>query len=166
MPAPTDNFYQNALARSSGDPFITLIEVNIDGSFFYFAKDNVGHTSTVNGSNQFYEKAAFNLSLPDDKFEGTPTAELEFDGGDIQFVRLLREAEEKIVLNLWVVLASDVNTIEFGPATYESEKFVVSSTSVNLELTAEPILDIQFPGFRFTPETFPSLWRDQFVNTN
>jgi hypothetical protein len=159
---PTNSFYENAYAQQSGDPFISLIRVNVDGTYYYYANDNVGHTSNVSGSSQFYQKAAFNLSLPEDKTEGTPTAKLEFDAGDIQIIRLLREAEEKITLDLWVVLGTNVNIAEFGPASYESEKFTIKDTTVSMELIAEPILDIQFPGYRFTPETFPSLWREQF----
>lgn len=158
----SDSFQEQAL-NGGGDPVITLLRVNVDGTNYYFANNTETVTSTVSGSSQQYQRGFFTIKLASDEdSDSAPTATINFETGDIQTVRVLRAAQGKVFIDLWLVLASDPNTIELGPINYESESFDVSANSVSLELTVEPILDIQYPGYRFTPELFPSLWRDQF----
>ena len=52
------------------------------------------------------------------------------------------------------------NVAEFGPAQFESTSFSISGSGVSVELEVEPILDVQLPGERFTPQTFPALWEN------
>lgn len=156
--AQSDRFLDTVFARSSSTPILSLLEATIDGQKYYYVNDNQALTSTVSGSSQLHQKAAFEISLPDDTEEGTPTAKLDFDAGDIAFVRMLREASERILLRVWVVLADDPNVVEFGPAEYESVSFDISETSVSVSLEAEPSLDVQIPGLRYTPQVFPGLW--------
>lgn len=154
----SDNFLDQALNGGS-DPFITLMRVNVDGTHYYFANNTETVTSTVSGTSQVYQRSAFSIKLPEDNNDdNAPTATLDFEVADIQIVRTLRAAEKRILVDLWAVLASDFDSVEFGPANYESESFSVSASSVSLDLVAEPILDIRYPGDRFTPETFPQLW--------
>lgn len=154
----SDRFLDTLFSRSSPTPILSLLRADIDGVMYYYVNDNQSITSTVSGAPQTYQQAAFELSLPDDTEEGTPTAKLDFDAGDISFVRLLRKASKRIKLTLWVVLSDDPNTVEYGPAEYESVNFDVSETAVSVSLEAEPILDVQIPGLRYTPTIFPALW--------
>lgn len=157
MPA-SDRFLDTIYARSSSIPILTLLQATIGGEDLYYVNDNVAITSNVSGSSQTYNPAGFKISLPEDTEEGTPTATLDFDAGDISIVRKLRAANERVRLLLWVVLSDEPDTIEFGPFEYESIEFSVSGTSVSVSLEAEPILDVQIPGLRYTPQTFPALW--------
>lgn len=154
----SDRFLDTLFARSAALPILSLLEVDIDGTLYYYVNDNQNTVSNVSGQVKTYQRAAFNLSLPDDTVEGTPTAKLDFDAGDITFVRLLRQANNRVKLTLWLVLADDPDTVEYGPAEYESVSFDVSETSVSVSLEAEPILDVQIPGLRYTPAIFPALW--------
>lgn len=154
----SDRFLDTLFARSSALPILSLLEADIDGTLYHYVNDNQAITSDVSGTSEVYQQAAFELSLPDDTEEGTPTAKLDFDAGDITFVRLLRQASKRIKLTMWLVLADEPNTVEYGPAEYESVDFDVSETSVSVSLEAEPILDVQIPGLRYTPAIFPALW--------
>lgn len=154
----SDRFLDTLFARSASLPILSLLEADIDGTLYYYVNDNQSLVSTVSGTSQTYQRAAFNVSLPDDTEEGTPTAKLDFDAGDIAFVRLLRQTSKRVNLRLWLVLADDPNTVEYGPAEYESVSFDVSATSVTVSLEAEPVLDVQIPGLRYTPAIFPALW--------
>lgn len=157
----TDSFLDNIYSNSSGEPIISLVRINIDGEFEYYANNNEAITSDVSGSSEVYQPAAFSIALPEETTEGTPRATLDFDAADIQFVRKLRAAEQRIILDLWLVVADDPNIVEYGPANYESVSFSVSGTSVQVTLEAEPILDVQIPAIRYTPQTFPAGWRGQ-----
>lgn len=158
----SDTFTQQAL-NGGGDPVLTLLRVNVDGTFYYFVNNTESVTSGVSGSSQQYQRGFFTIKLAEDEdSDSAPTATINFETADIQIVRTLRSAQSKIFIDLWLVLASDTNAIELGPITYESESFDISANTVSLELTVEPILDVQYPGYRFTPELFPSLWRNQF----
>ena len=160
---PLSDGFVNQAYIGGGDPVLTLLRVNVDGTYYYFVDNTESITSTVSGTSQTYQRGMFRIKLPEDTDnESAPTATLDFETGDIQIIRTLRAAENKIILDLWVVLASDPNAVEFGPANYESTSFGVSANTVSLELIAEPILDVQYPGYRFTPELFPSLWRNAF----
>ena len=112
----SDSFLKNIYSRSSGDPSIVLIEVNIDGTFYYYANNTQSIDSNVSGSTQTYQAGRFDPSLPEETAEGTPRATIDFDAADITIVRRLRLAEERIIINLWVVAASAPNVAEFGPA--------------------------------------------------
>lgn len=160
MPA-SDRFLDTVYARSSSTPILTLLEADLDGEMKYYVNDNQSTTSSVSGSSQVYQPAGFAIALPEDTAEGTPTATLDFDAGDIQMVRDLRAANSRIILRLWVVLSDDPNVIEFGPAVYESTDFSVSGTAVSVTLEVEPILNVQVPGLRYTPQVFPALWNNR-----
>ena len=157
MPA-SDRFIGEILSTDSKVPILSLLEVNIDGVFERFVDNTEAIFSTASGTNQRYSEGMFKISLPADTAEGTPTATLDFDAGDITIVRKLRQAESRLKFRLWLVLADDPNEVEFGPFEYESTDFTVSATAVSLSLEAEPILDIQIPSLRYTPTVFPGLW--------
>lgn len=157
----SDSFLESIYATSSGDPILTLLRVDFDGVFHHFANNNESVTSNVSGSSQLYQPAAFAIALPEDTSDGTPTATLEFDPSDIQIVRLLRSAEERINVTMWLVVADEPNVAEFGPVNYESTSFSISAAGVSATLEVEPILDVTLPAKRYTPQTFPGLWDGQ-----
>ena len=157
MPS-SDRFLDTVFATASPLPILTLLEATIDGVGHYYVNNTQSVTSTVSGSPQNYQRASFEISLPEDTGEGTPTATLDFDVADIAFIRLLRQTESRIQLRLWLVLADDLNTVEFGPAEYESVEFSLAANSVSVSLEADSSLDIQLPGLRYTPNVFPELW--------
>ena len=124
----SDSFLKNIYSRSSGDPSIVLIEVNIDGTIYYYANNTESIDSNVSGSTQTYQPGRFDLSLPEETAEGTPRATIDFDAADITIVRRLRLADDRIIINLWVVAASAPNVAEFGPAQFESTSFSISGS--------------------------------------
>jgi len=153
----SDAFLQNAYDVNASQATLMLIRVNIDGTLYYYANNNESVQSTVSGSTQVYQQSRFSLELPEDTAEGTPRATIDFDAGDIQIVRRLRAANSRVIVDMWLVLANDPNTAEFGPANYESVSFSVEGPAVPLSLEAEPILDVQIPATRYTPQTAPAL---------
>lgn len=153
----TDNFIKQSY-NGGGDPVIDLLRVSFDNEVFYFANNTQALESSVSGETNVFQRSSFKLTLPEDTDEGSPEATINFDAADMQIIRALRSADERINVTLWVVLASDPNTAEFGPVNYESTEFNVSGSSVSLKVQVEPILDVEIPSHRFTPNLFPGLW--------
>lgn len=154
---PSDEFLKQSL-NGGGDPILTLMCVKFEGNTYYFANNNENVTSSVDGTTQTYIRSGFSLSLPDDTDEGIPTATLSFEAADVQIIRELRDTEEPLTIDIWLVLGSDPNTIEYGPVNYQSSSFNISGSGVTIELEVEPILQVQVPGNKFTPNTFPGLF--------
>ena len=153
----SDQFLDQAF-NGGGNPMITLMRVAFEGQTFYFANNNESITSNVSGSSQLYQKSRFDLQLPDDTEEGTPRATLNFEAADIQIVRALRETNEVLVIDIWIVLGSNPNVAEFGPANYQSAAFNIDESAISIELEVEPVLHVQIPRDRFTPNIFPGLF--------
>lgn len=156
----SDQFIQNAYNRNAAYATLILIRVNIDGSLYYYANNNESIQSSVSGSPQVYQQSRFSLELPEDSPEGSPQATIDFDSADIQVIRKLRAANSRVIIDLWLVLESNPDIAEFGPANYESVNFSVDKSAVSLSLQAEPILDVELPAKRYTPQTAPALWEN------
>ena len=155
---PISNDFIEQAYNGGGNPLIALLRVNVDGSYYYYCDNTESIQSNVSGSSQAYQSGYFKLDLPDNSTEGEPTATLTFDAADIQMIRRLREADNRLQFDMWLVLGSDPNVVEFGPANYESETFSISSQRVSVGLIVEPDLNLQLPKDKFTPKLFPGLW--------
>lgn len=153
----SDNFLTEAF-NGGKDPILTLLRIQFEGETFHFANNNENITSAVSGTPQSYLRSRFELALPDDTEEGTPKATLDFEAADIQIARALRQANSPLNVDIWLVLGSDPNSIEYGPSNYKSAAFSISGNSISIELEVEPVLQTKLPRQRFTPNTFPGLF--------
>lgn len=153
----SDDFLTQSF-NGGGDPIITLLRVKFDGNTYYFANNNENVTSNVDGTTQTYLRNGFTIQLPDDTEEGSPSATVQFAATDTQIIRELRDAESTIEMDLWLVLGSDPNVVEFGPVNYQCVSFDISGSNVSMEMSVEPILDVQVPSDLFTPNTAPGLF--------
>lgn len=156
---PISNNLREQIYNGGGDPLLKLIRVNVDGGFYFFVDNTEDITSTVDGATATYLRSGFELALPDDTLTGSPQAVLQFSASRSDLIQILRQGDEKVKLDLWLVLANNPNYIEVGPLNYESDSYTIDGSIVKLNLTAEPQLDVVLPGKRYTPTTFPQLWR-------
>lgn len=155
---PFSDQFLNQAFNGGGDPILTLLRVTFEDQTLYLVNNNENVDSTASGTLQTYLRSRFSLSLPNDTEEGLPQATIDFEVGDIQIIRALRETPSPLTIDIWLVLGSDANFVEFGPVNYQSVGFTVSGTSVSLELEVEPVLHVQVPRHRFTPNIFPGLF--------
>lgn len=154
----SDQFLRDIYAQTTSAAVIAIIEADFDGTKYYYVDNTQSIDSNVSGSTQTYQPGRFSLELPEDTADGTPRATIDFEAADIQLVRRLRSVNSRVVINLWLVVASAPNVAEFGPAQFESVDFTISGTTVSLSLEVEPILDVQLPADRYTPQNTPGLW--------
>jgi len=153
----SDNFLDSSINGGS-DPIISLMRVQFNNTNYYFVNNNESVQSSASGSIQTYERSRFSLSLPDDSEEGTPRATINFETADIRIVRELRDIDDYFIIDIWLVLGSNPDIVEFGPVNYQSAAFTINENSIQIELEVEPVLQIQIPRDRFTPNTFPGLF--------
>lgn len=154
----SDSFTQHLYNTSSGVPILTLLQVNLDGTLYYYVNNNESVTSSVSGVSRTYQASAFNITLPENSSEGTPRASLQLDPADNAIVSRLRATNSRILITLWVVAGNALNVPEIGPVEYESTDFNISQGNITIGLEIEPILDRIIPAKRFTPRLFPALW--------
>lgn len=154
----SDQFLRDIYAQTTGAAVIALIEADFDGEKHYYADNTQSVDSNVSGAIKTYQPGRFSPELPEDTADGTPRATIDFEASDIQLVRRLRSVNSRVVINLWLVVASSPNVAEFGPVQFESVDFTISGSTISLSLEVEPILDVQLPADRYTPQTTPGLW--------
>src|SRR5690606_15954785 len=106
-----------------------------------------------------FQVGAFKVALGNDTKDSVTQTSITFDSGDLQFVRELRKAEGNPKVYIQVALSSSPSVIEMGPIELQVESYTIKSTAVTANLTIEPVLNEPVPALRFTPTTFPMLWR-------
>lgn len=153
-------FRQEAYAQQMGNVPIHLLDVtytdnNGQVQNFYFCDQYVPITS--NGTT--YQPAAFQITLGEDSSDSMPTVNLQFDSGDRQLIRELRENNKAPRIQVRVVLSSTPNTAEIGPIEFTVSQFTAKSSSIDMTLDVEPILNEPIPSAKFTPTLFPGLWK-------
>lgn len=156
---PTSDEFLGEVTRGGGNPILTLMRVQFPDNTYYFADNTENITSNVGGSSQVYQRGRFEITLPDDTDEGTPSANLKFSVPDAQIVRELRGVSGDVIFDVWLVLASDPNYVEYGPSNYQAKSFSLSDDTITIGLEVEPILHVQVPSVQFTPNTFPGLFK-------
>lgn len=156
---PISNDLREQMYNGGGTPLLKLIRVNVDGGYYFFVDNTEDVVSNVDGATATYLKSGFDLTLPDDTTTGSPQAVLQFSAARSDLIQILRQGNEKVKLDLWLVLADNPNYVEIGPRNYESDSYTIDGSIVKLNLSAEPQLDVVLPGKRYTPTTFPQLWR-------
>ena len=114
----------------------------------------------VTSRGDIFQPASFRITLGSDNAENVPQVNLEFDVGDVQIIRELRENDRTPTIQLEVVLGESPDHVEIGPVQYEVSQFEFNNTSVSMQLTVEAILNEPIPAQRFTPTTSPSLWQN------
>ena len=154
------NLRQAIFEQHASKTFLQLLTVRFDQfDPMYYVNDYVSHTS----NDREFMPAAFTVALPDDDGETIPRVSLVFDAGDMQFIERVRSVETQPIVELEIALANDPNSIEIGPIVYEVKGYRVSGTTVQTDLSFEPILDEPSPSLRFTPLLFPGLYKNVTV---
>lgn len=146
-------------AQETSSTFVHLLTVNLKKDngqieIYRFCDQFVNVTSR----GDIFLAASFKLTLGTDSAENLPQVNLEFDSGDRQIIRALRENAASPMITLEVVLGENPNIVEIGPMEYQVLSFEFNDSSVNMRLGVEPVLDGTIPRYRFTPQTASGLF--------
>lgn len=162
----SSNFINSVLSQQSQEVILTLLTVqftdNLGEEFVgHYVNDYIAVESInpIDGTPALFQVGAFKVALGNDTKDSVTQTSITFDSGDLQFVRELRKAEGNPKVYIQVALSSSPSVIEMGPIELQVESYTIKSTAVTANLTIEPILNEPVPALRFTPTTFPMLWR-------
>ena len=159
MRTVSDTFQAEAQKLNSGQAVLQLLDVIIfenDGTTTIdrYVNNNVDITSNGN----IYNRASFEFSIGGDSKESVGNASLNFDSGNVDIVRKLREVDKRPEIELSVVAGNAPDAIEAGPINFKVDSAQTKDTVTSIDLTVEPVLGQPIPFHKYTPKLFPNLW--------
>lgn len=105
-----------------------------------------------------YMAFPFAIAFPDDTDDVPPTSRLIIDNVDRQVVQAIRNITSSPDVTMWMVLASDPDTIEAGPFAMTMESAEYNALTVSGNLAYEDDLNTAYPKDAFTPDKFQALF--------
>lgn len=129
--------------RVASDPFEILPSANVRGvvsrgtEFVYFP---------------------FSINLPNSDDTGIARAMVSFDNIDRSMINAIRTADSSLSIKIEMILASDVDNVEFVIEGFKLDRVTYDSLTISGEISME-YYDLEpFPSKRFTPADFPGLF--------
>jgi len=155
----SNNFLESVLAQETSKTFHTLLTVTLmrDDGLLFEGRYVDGYLP-VESRGEIYQPAAFKLNIGSDISDTIPRTSLQFDSGDRDFIRMLRNNRDTPTIKMEVVMSDTPDFVEIGPVEFIAEGFTIKATSVDVDLTVEPVLNEPVPSAKFTPTLFPGLW--------
>lgn len=146
-----------ANAQQTAEAIVTLITIDHAdlGSPIRYCDADADVTSGA----RVFTAAAFRIILPADSDGAPPRVTLEVDAVDRAIIDTALSLSSPPTLDVEYVLASAPSTIEIGPITYLIDDVAYDSTSLKATLAFEPVLNEPIPADRFTPITFPGMFK-------
>jgi hypothetical protein len=105
-----------------------------------------------------YVAFPFEIALPDDTDENTPTARLTIDNVSREIVRAVRIVTGPVNVNIKVVLGSDPDTVEAEFPDFQLRDVKYNVLTVEGQLNIERFAQEPFPAGKFDPARFPGLF--------
>lgn len=116
----------------------------------------VCNTEDVVSRSETYQAFPFAIHLPaTDQMQ----VELVVDNVTRELVEEVRSIDTPLTVTLEIVLASDPDTIEAGPFSFESRSAEYDVQQMRLTLAYEPLLNEPFPAHSYTPIDYPGLFQ-------
>lgn len=161
MPRTLSPAARIAMFSSQTDKVVTAL-VKVAGTGIptplRLARNRSNVTSTVDGGSQVYTAFPFNVTLPDDKDDGSvKTVQLVVDNVTREMVIAVRDLTVPPTVTLWLVLADSPNTIEVGPLSFVVAGAQYDAGQMVLTLKYEDRLGNKLNGLDFDPINFPGV---------
>lgn len=116
----------------------------------------VCNTENVISRGETYQAFPFAINLPaTDQMQ----VDLVVDNVTLELVDEVRSIDTPLTITLEVVLASAPDTVEAGPFSFESRSAEYDVRQMRLTLAYEPILNLPFPAYTYTPLDYPGLFQ-------
>jgi hypothetical protein len=139
------------LAAQTNEVVLTFLTVTYGGSSHYF----VNNMASVVKDGQTYSPFAFAVTLPPDKDGNIGDATLTIDAVDRSIITAIRNATNRIIVNIVVALASDPDTDEVDLGTFEWKDISYNKVQVSGTLAYADVLDVLIPNLTITPTLVP-----------
>lgn len=139
-------------AAQTGGVWLVLLTITHDSlTTLRFVNDR----QSVTSGGDVYTPVAFQASLPADRDEA-PRAIITLDNVDQATVAAVRSITTPAAVTIEVIRASDPNTILVSYPDLRLVGARITASTIDLELTADPVVEESYPGTDFTPLLFPA----------
>jgi hypothetical protein len=149
-------FRQAVYGEETGEAFIILLELSNPGLSQPIRVSSDSVDTTHNGNT--YVAFPFDIALPDDTDENTPTARLTIDNVSREIVQAVRTVTGAVNVNIKIVLASDTETVEAEFPDFQLRDVRYNVLTVEGSLNIEQFAQEPFPAGKFDPARFPGLF--------
>ena len=150
-------------AQETGEAVYTLLRISTEHEFRF-----VNNTEPVTHMGHQYQPMAFRLAAPIDSADGLPRARLTLDSAhwfafgeppeEWNIIRILRAFNgPPPLVRMSVILASEPNTVMYGPFKFEARNARNSGLeSVVIDLFGHDVRNEGYPGPLYDPGHFPA----------
>ena len=144
-------------AQETSDAYVTLLTIDHAslGSPIRYCDAENDVTSGVN----LFTGAGFRLTLPNDVDGAPPRVSVEVDAVDRAIVDTALALSSPPDVTIEWVRAAAPSVIEMGPAYFVIDDVAYDKQSLKATLAYEPVLNEPIPADRFTPVTFPGIFK-------
>jgi len=118
----------------------------------------VANTENVTSNGNTYTAYPFEIRLPQEREDQPPQVPIVIDNVDRAIVDEIRTLTGAPTVTISVVLASDPDTVEYGPIEATLRNVDWNLATITGDLQAEDLLNEGYPGQSFTPQNAPGLF--------
>jgi hypothetical protein len=149
-------FREAVYGQETGEAFILLLELDHPDLANPIRVSSDSVDTSHNGST--YVAFPFDIALPDDTDENTPTARLTIDNVSREIVQAVRTVTGPVNVNIKIVLGSDTETVEAEFPDFQLRDVRYNVLTVEGQLNIESFAQEPFPAGTFTPASFAGLF--------
>lgn len=148
---------QAALAQTTNEVFISLIEINHEDlqQPIYMCDDS---QDTVSNGNT-YISFPFTFTLPNDESEQEPQVKLVLPNVDRRMIEMIRSISGGPTVKMSVVTASDPDDLAFGPVLLKATSAPYTAETIQLSLNFDAYSGEPLPHLTQSPQYFPSMFK-------
>lgn len=140
-------------SSQTSEVFLTLLEIDHDTltTPFRFVANN---ENIVSNGNTYY-RSAFEYELPEDSSGTVAGMSITICNVDRQIIETIRTVTGTPTIAVSIVLASDPDTIEYGPLSFYLETSTYSALTISATLTSNAHMDDNCSVIKSTVKTMP-----------
>lgn len=112
---------------------------------------------TVSRGDDYYF-VPMQATLPDDREDGVPEAQLRLSNVGRDLIEVLRSTSWPATVTMELVLASDPDGVEIEWPDFDLSSIDYDASEITLHLTIDALASEEFPAGAFTPGYFPGLF--------
>lgn len=147
---------QALFAQETGEAFLILLTID-HASLAQVIRVTSDQVTTVSRGQEFVP-FAFDLTLPDDAENASPSARLRIDNVDRQIIAAIRRIESAPSVLMEIVRAQEPDMVEAAFPDFKLTDISYDSQVVEGNLTIEDFTAEPFPAGTFSPGLFPGVY--------
>ena len=148
---------QGAMAQETDEVYLILLD--IDHADLPSTLRFVNNDSDVTSNSNLYTAFPFEATMPDDKDDKEPSAELRIDNVSRDLIDEIRSISSPPTMTLSVILASTPDNVEWGPLEFDTLGVTYDAQSITFTLGYSTFVREPFPYKTFDTINFPGMFQ-------